>query len=117
MIDWNDIRYFERHEFGRHADIEPDEMLVLKLDDARKFAGRPFVITSGIRGPRHDGDNSAHITGHAVDIRCPDSRMRWHMLDALYSVGFRRIGIYDRHIHVDNDPTKPQDVTWVGISQ
>ena len=117
MIDWNDIRYFTRSEFGHYGNVEPNETLVLLLDEARRFAGRPFVITSGIRGPRHDGDRSAHITGHAVDIRAPDSKVRWHILDGLYAAGFNRIGVYDKHIHADVDPTKPRNVTWVGISQ
>lgn len=116
-IDWSEIRYFRRHEFGYVGDIEPDEKLVLWLDEARKFAGRPFVITSGIRGERFEGDDSAHTTGHAVDIRCADSRTRWHILDALHAVGFDRIGVYDLHIHVDTDPTKPRNVTWIGKSE
>ena len=119
MIDWNHIRHFRRHEFGYWNDVEPDEDLVYRLDEARTYAARPFVISKGggIRGPRHDGDNSAHITGHAVDIRCVDSTARWHMLEAIYLVGFKRVGIYDRHIHVDTDLTKPQNVTWWGKSE
>ena len=114
---WTDVRYFRRSEFGYWNDVEPDERLVLMLDEARRFAGREFIITSGIRGPRHDGDKSAHITGHAADIRCVDSRVRWHMLDGIHAAGFSRIGIYDRHIHVDTDQTKPQEVIWLGKSE
>jgi len=119
MIDWHDIRYFERHEFGYHDDVEPDPMLVMKLDEARLFAARPFVITSGIRSPEHNAKvggapNSAHLTGHAVDIRCVDNRTRWHMIDALMTVGFRRVFVYPRHIHVDTDSTKTQDIFELG---
>jgi len=116
MIDWGQIRWFERHEFKRFGKVEPDEDLVYKLDEARTYAGRPFSISSGIRGPRFEGDDSPHIEGYAVDIRCADSRIRWHMLEALFMVGFKRIGVYDLHIHVDTDPHRPPCVTWLGKS-
>ena len=116
-VDWRGIRYFRRQEFGYHGDVEPDPTLVDLLDEARKYAGIPFVITSGIRAPRHDGDTSSHTTGHAADIRCATSRHRMQMLDALRMVGFDRIGVYNRHIHVDTDTTKPSGVIWVGVSR
>jgi len=36
---------------------------------------------------------------------------------ALLQAGFRRIGIYDKHIHADIDKTLPQDVMWWGVSK
>ena len=121
MIEWDKVRYFRRNEFGHHLGVEPDEALVMMLDDARLYAGRPFFITSGIRSPKVNSEvggspKSAHLTGHAVDIRCTSDNYRWHMVDALTAVGFRRIGVYDHHIHVDTDPTKPQDRLWLGLS-
>jgi uncharacterized protein YcbK (DUF882 family) len=119
MIDWDEIRYFRRHEFGYHADIEPDERLVLLLDEARRFAGRRFDINSGIRSPAENervggSPGSAHLTGHAVDLRCADNRTRWHMIDGLMAAGARRVIVYPRHIHVDTDPSKPQDIFKLG---
>lgn len=121
-VDWTKIRYFERREFGYHDNIEPDYDLVQLLDEARKFAGRPFHITSAIRSVAHNASvggspDSAHLTGHAVDIRAADSRTRWHIVGGLMAAGAKRVGIYDRHIHVDTDPSKPQDVVWVGVSK
>ena len=119
MIDWNQIKHFARKEFGHAPGVEPDEALVLMLDDAREIAGIPFHITSALRS-REDNlrvggaRDSAHLTGHAVDLRAPTSRIRSQMLRALLAVGFNRIGIYPGHIHVDTSPGLPQDVVWLG---
>ena len=118
-IDWHRIRYFRRHEFGQgEPDVEPDPDLVRMLDEARAVAGIPFVITSGLRTRARNSKvggapNSAHLTGHAADIRCPTSRHRMLMIEAMLEVGFRRIGVrYPAHIHVDTRQDLPQDVIW-----
>ena len=116
-MDWSRVRYFRRQEFGYHGDVEPDPTLVDLLDEARQFAGIPFVITSGIRAPRDENDTSSHVTGKAVDIRAPTSRHRHRIVEALLLVGIDRIGVYDRHIHADVDKTKPRFVMWVGVSK
>ena len=95
--------------------------LVSKLDTARTVAGVPFVITSGARTPEENEramgvESSSHVTGKAVDLACSDSPTRFAMLRGLYAAGFRRIGIYSRHIHADVDESKPQDVAWWGTS-
>ena len=118
MIDWDKVRYFRRHEFGQSGDIEPDAELVRLLDEARHYAGIPFVVTSGIRSPERNTEvggapTSAHLTGHAVDIRCPTSRHRHKILEAAMMVGFRRIGIGQGFLHLDTDPAKAQDIIWL----
>lgn len=104
-----------------------DNELVAKLDQARHLAGVPFIITDGKRDgagkqDRNAVNNSAHLAGLAVDLRCRDSRTLAKMLAALYTVGFNRVGIYHKkidgkskptHIHVDVDKTKDQEVTWL----
>lgn len=97
------------------------DALLEKLFAARDRAGVPFVITSGFRsvgeniaaGGVHD---SAHESGLAVDIACSDGDTRFRMLSACLAVGFQRIGVYDLHIHVDVDETKPLGVVWTGTS-
>jgi zinc D-Ala-D-Ala carboxypeptidase len=61
-------------------------------------------------------DASAHIKGVAVDLACASSRNRMKMVSALIVAGFKRIGVYDRHLHADCDPDLPQEVMWVGKS-
>ncbi len=87
--------------------------LVDRLDWAREKAGVPFVITSGFR----PGDPRAHGRGWAVDLRCWYSRPRFKILGALLEAGFRRVGVYDKHIHADLDPDLPQEVIWMGVSE
>lgn len=89
------------------------------LDEARLIAGVPFVITSAIRCEDHNyreggRDNSAHLTGHAVDIEAEGSRNKFHILKGLMAAGFNRLGIYADFIHADNDPSKPGQVVWHG---
>ncbi len=104
-----------------------DTELVAMLDKSRHRSGIPYKITDGLRlgtgkQDRNAVNNSAHISGHAVDLDCNDSRSLWKMLDGLIGVGFKRIGIYYKsvdgkvyptHLHVDNDPTKPPEVVWL----
>jgi len=110
-------KYFSPEEIkGLVVDI------VFKLDRARELFGSPIVITSGYRDPSHNADvggvkDSSHTTGKAVDIRAPlDQQMREKLCWALGASGFRRIGIYDRHLHLDVDGDKPTPAVWFGVS-
>lgn len=116
MIDWSQVKHFTRAEFGPDH-IEPDPMMVSMLDQARRMAGIPFVINSGIRTPERNAavggaPTSAHLTGHAVDIRCTDSRSRYLIVKSCMRAGFSRIGIASGFVHVDNDPDKEGMVIW-----
>lgn len=98
-----------------------DQELIAKLDWARGRSGVPFIITSGKRTPEENErtmgvDGSAHIKGLAVDLRVSDSNARFKMVNALLLAGFRRIGIYDSHLHCDVDMSLPLDVMWTGKS-
>ena len=91
--------------------------LVQMLDRAREYAGVPFVITSGFRSPDHNAavggvPESSHTKGLAVDLRCETSENRYRVLTGLIAIGFKRIGIYEKHIHCDIDALKPQNVIW-----
>jgi uncharacterized protein YcbK (DUF882 family) len=88
------------------------------LDDAREIAGVPFIVNSGWRTTEHNEDaggksGSSHLKGYAVDLKATDSRTRFIILHALIAVGFTRIGIGKTFIHVDNDPNKDKQVTWL----
>lgn len=94
-----------------------DQSLLLRLDRARDLAGVPFTINSGIRCEQHNAAigasmGSSHIAGYAADISATDSRSRFKIIKALIDVGFNRIGIHSRFIHVDNDPDKDREVVW-----
>jgi len=116
------MRYFTLDEFdspdepGSGAQMQPE--FLAKLDEARHIAGVPFRINSGYRteaaNKRAGGvSGSSHLTGWAADIQATTSNRRYLILSALIRVGFRRIGIADTFIHVDMDPDKPQNITWL----
>lgn len=111
-----------RWTYFKESEVEGlDPEFVAKLDLARSKAGIPFVITSGKRSQENNSaiggvGDSSHLRGLAVDLRCSSSPDRYKMILALLSVGIKRIGIYDKHCHVDADLTLPQDVIWIGES-
>ena len=113
--------YFEYSEFDspdqagsyKHMDVE----FLNKLAQARKIAAVGFKITSGYRSPEHNEKvggvpNSSHTLGHAVDIYAPTSRQKYIIINALLQAGFDRIGVAKNFIHVDDDPSKNEDVIW-----
>lgn len=95
-----------------------DLELCAMLDRARGLSGCPYIITRGFSTPEENAalpesvKDSAHLTGHGVDLACNDSSVRYSMLRGLILAGFNRIGIYSAHIHADNSPTLPQGVCW-----
>ena len=103
-------KYFNEIENNMNKDF------LFVLDEAREFAGIPFVINSAYRSPEHPlsikNPSSSHIKGLAVDIKATDSNTRFKIVQALITVGFTRIGIADTFIHVDLDLDKTQNVIW-----
>lgn len=110
-----------------------DSRLVILLDQWRDKAGIPIIITSGLRTQEQNTSlstsiddtevvkgsvsDSAHLKGLAVDIRCSDSSSRFKLVTAALEVGFKRIEIATRHLHVDIDESKPQNIIFLGISK
>ena len=103
--------------YFKNIEENMNESFLMRLDEAREYAGIPFIINSAYRSPSHPESikrpTSSHIKGLAVDISATSSRQRGLILDALRAVGFDRIGIAKTFIHVDMDFDKDQDVTWL----
>lgn len=108
---WN---YFTEEEI-KGLDYE----FIALLDQARELAKVPFVITSGYRDWKKNMEvggvaDSSHLAGVAVDLACSDSVTRHKIVKALLDVGICRIFLYTKHLHCDNDFTKPQNVLGLG---
>ena len=103
-------KYFKEIEQNMNKDF------LFVLDEAREFAGIPFIINSAYRSPNHPlsvkNPSSSHIKGLAVDIKATDNATRFKIVEALISVGFTRIGIADTFVHVDLDFDKRQNIIW-----
>lgn len=110
-----EYKYFKPNEI---ENLKPE--LVSLLDQARGLADTAFIITSGFRTAEHNAEvggaeDSAHLTGEAVDIACVNSQRRFRIVKALLQVGFNRIEIAQTHIHCDISKTHPQDVIFLPI--
>lgn len=102
-----------------------NEEFVAKLDMARKIAGIPFVITSGLRTPEKNQSvigavpDSAHLKGLAVDLRVENSHEVALIMDAAKAAGIMRRGIYVNkafepiHVHLDIDAEKVDEVIFI----
>ena len=86
------------------------EILVLKLQQLRDTINKPIKVTSGYRCPIENkkvggAKNSAHLLGEGVDIQTELSTVTLAMI-ACRIKGIR-IGIYERHLHIDVRPANP----------
>jgi uncharacterized protein YcbK (DUF882 family) len=99
------------------CNAKPSPRLLFLLQEARKYAGIPFMINSGPRCPEHNAKEggsvtSEHITGEAADIRCLNSMDRFTMIQAALHVGFTRVGISKDFIHLGVRNSQ-QSVVWL----
>ncbi|MGB3467079.1 MAG: D-Ala-D-Ala carboxypeptidase family metallohydrolase [Cyclobacteriaceae bacterium] len=95
--------------------------LIAMLVELEKKSGYPLFdnINSGARSEAHNKltggvKNSAHKIPvcRAVDIGIPNHTIRDRLVKEAVKIGFKRIGIANTFIHLDNDPSKPQNVAW-----
>ncbi len=113
--------FFEYSEFDspdeKNSYMNMDVAFLNRLSKARELAAIAFKITSGYRSPAHNTKvggvpSSSHTVGRAVDIYAPTSTQKYIIINALLQAGFNRIGVAKNFIHVDDDPSKSEDVIW-----
>lgn len=108
-------KYFPKSNTPRYSGVEnlTPEMKAI-VDQLEDKIGK-VTITSGAR----DGiGSSAHNAGLAVDIRAWDGKTKYAIVNAALELGIKRVGIYDRHVHIDIDSTKThQNTIWLGKSK
>ena len=88
------------------------------LDAVRELSGIPMIVTSGSRCQSHNKNvkgspASSHLKGLAVDIAVKDNGSRDAILNALYSLKIRRVGIAKDFIHFDIDYSKQHKRCWI----
>lgn len=106
------IRYSEK--------VKQEELvkaLQRKLAIFGRFSDTEIIATSGLRSIEKNKQvggikTSSHLNGSAIDLSCPNSRIRHEILFCAIAVGFRRIGIGKDHIHLDLDVEKTQDLIF-----
>lgn len=90
------------------------------LINISRTIGKKIRISSHFRTPEQNrlcggSLTSSHLTGSAIDIVCTDNYDRYRIINYCMPF-FSRIGVYDKHIHLDWNINKPQNVLWVDIS-
>lgn len=75
-------------------------------------SGRRTKVGDLLAGGTGKGE---HTFGGAVDIKAITSRDRFVILKEAFGMGFKRVGVYSRHIHLGILSNRAQKVSWYGI--
>lgn len=107
------LNFFKEHEVRGL-----NHKLVYKMNLARYASGIPWIVTSGLRSVEKNKEiggveDSSHLSGLGVDIRCSSSRERFLIIKGALVAGFTRIGVKKGHIHLDIDSTKEEEIIFV----
>lgn len=100
-------KYFTRNELSSKDDgsFLINEDALNKLERMRKIVGKPLIINSAYRSPRHNKKiggkpNSMHVQGRAFDVS-----IKGHNPAILYQIaltaGFTGFGFARTYLHVD----------------
>lgn len=116
-----DLQKYQEHLKGRIDFLHTDRLLLDLLVILSVNIDMPLKITSSFRSPELNrtcggSPTSSHLKGLAVDIVCTESSTRYKIINAAISLNFVRIGVYDKHIHLDIDHSKPVAL-WLGKSK
>lgn len=103
---------------GTHTFGELEQNFRALLDKMRGECGFPWVLQSGYRTQQENDtltdsvSDSAHVSRLAADIACTDNAKRDKIVNVAKANGVKRIGIGKTFVHLDVDPSKPQNVMW-----
>lgn len=83
-----------------------DPAFLFRLEALRLLMNEPLNVTSGFRcRGRNTGigghRKSMHMQGKAVDISCTNKIRQTTIMEAADVIGFKGIGRYDMHVHLD----------------
>ena len=83
-----------------------ESLLCFKPSYTSAFRSQSYERSKGRKG------DSSHCKGLAVDISTIDSHTRYKIVLAALQVGFPRIGIGKRFVHLDIDETKAHPIIF-----
>lgn len=94
-----------------------DSEFIYKLNELRERCGFAFIINSGYRCTDWNeycggAVNSGHCLGLAADIKCIEDRKRGIIIKNAIDLGFKRLGISSRFVHLDLKPTEQEMTIW-----
>lgn len=116
------MNYFKDEEFCRCSPScsmdDCDGEALAMLDRLREAVGFPLILNSAYRSPAYEKKRrrtgmSSHCKGKAFDIRCLDDKLRALIVFNAPRVGFTRVGIHRRYVHVDCDVDKLNPCIWL----
>ena len=104
--------HFNRRELACRCgcgQIAVNQILISALEELRRLAGGPVIVTSGYRCPKHNAlmggaKNSLHVQGKAADVQIPGLTVKEMYELACQVEGFKKggLGVYpEGFIHVD----------------
>lgn len=112
---WQKIKHFEKSEFackcgGRYCNgfpAEPEKRVVEVLETVREYAGKPVIISSGVRCSNHNKNvggvgDSYHKTGRAVDFSVVGYSAQ-ATINIVNTLGLKPIELYaidDSYVHI-----------------
>ena len=124
MITWSHVKHFSLYEFQRPECLRLE--MIQKLDELREACGFPLVVTSSWRDREHNAavggvNDSSHCLAEdglysGVDIATHNigGGGLYKLVRNALTIGYNRIGIYPRHVHLDVENRLPQQIIWVG---
>lgn len=130
---WEDLKHYKKEDFAdkKHKgswslmDIE----VAFLCDVIADRLGWTPPVTSAVRGFASNAkvkgvSKSSHLPkpenmgkAKGVDLGVKGGAQRMQLVRVLLSLGIKRIGVYNKHIHFDTDGNLPQDVMWAGVSK
>lgn len=100
-----------------------DKSFLARINKFIDKYGKKIKISSGYRCPKYNAEiggakTSPHVKGIAVDIKEQSARAKRKMNRIANELKFMGFGVYDKHIHLDDDPRwHNSEVLWSGTSK
>ncbi len=122
-----ELEFFKENEFACPCCglVGTTERTMLAVDQLRAMVGFAISISSATRCPSHNqivggSKYSDHLSTNifgctGLDIFCVDSIQRFKIISAAISLGFKKIGIYESHVHLSLPLSRNDGIVYYGI--